>query len=107
MPRFVMTVAGEDIPLDTDHMMLREVDQLEKLTGWTVNEWAQALLDNRSNAVRFAYWLGRRRQGQPIDGRFSDIDLDMGEISWRADTGDDGEAEPSDPPTVPEGGSAA
>jgi len=80
-----MIVGEETLTIDTGSMMLSEADDCERLTGWTVGEWDKALMDNRANAVRFAYWLGRKRAGNPVEGDFADIEFDLGIVDWKVE----------------------
>jgi len=99
-----MIVGEETLTIDTGSMMLSEADDCERLTGWTVNEWDKALMDNRANAVRFAYWLGRKRAGNPVEGDFADIEFDLGIVDWKVElpepAEDDGPRPTGKPPEV-------
>lgn len=94
--RLIMSVAGEAYEIDTQHLMMKEADHLEKYTGWTADQWWQELMKNRVNAVRFAYWLAKERQGDPVDIPFADIDLDMGQIEWKAEADEPVDVEEDD-----------
>lgn len=70
------------IDVSLDSMMVSEAEDCERLTGWTVAEWAQSFITGRARAVKFAYWLGLARSGRPAD--FASLDFDMLAMQYEA-----------------------
>jgi hypothetical protein len=54
-------------------LMLDEADALLKWTGLTWQSWLAAVDSNEPDALRFLYWLARKRAGNPVTEKFSDI----------------------------------
>ena len=55
-------------------LMLDEADALMRWTGMTWGKWlTAAVAEKEPDALRFFYWLARKRAGRPIEGNFSDI----------------------------------
>jgi hypothetical protein len=75
-----MTMDGRSIDVDMDSMLCSEGEDCERLTGWTVGEWAQALISGRARAVRFALWLGLSRLGESVD--FVTLNPDMLKMNY-------------------------
>lgn len=70
-------------------LMLDEADSLMRWTGMTWGQWVGAVDRNEPDALRFLYWLGRKRSGNPIDGKFSDITFWLHNLSKElSDPGD-------------------
>ena len=77
--------------LDVMSMLMSEAESCESLTGWTEDEWRDALTKNRVQAVRFAWWLAGRRSG--AEERYSSVDLDLRRLGVEAVLSDDEQAE--------------
>jgi hypothetical protein len=70
-------------------LMLDEADALLRWTGMTWREWLPSIDERNPDALRFLYWLCRKRAGNPIDGKFSDISFWLHAMSSTvADAGD-------------------
>jgi hypothetical protein len=72
-------------------LMLDEADVLASKTSaqYTWAEWLQAVDNREPDALRFMYWLARKRTGNPIDGKFSDISFWLHAFSTQlSDPGD-------------------
>lgn len=61
--------------LDVTTFLMSEAESCESLTGWTEDEWRDALTHNKVGAVRFAWWLAGKRAG--VEERYSSVDLDL------------------------------
>ena len=67
---------GDEVrDLDVMTFLMSEAESCESLTGWTEDEWRDALTKNRVQAVRFAWWLAGKRAG--VEERYSSVDLDL------------------------------
>ena len=97
MPVLNIQIEDRDWPLDLGSMLLSEAEECETLTGWTTPQWVDALLDSRARAIKFAYYLARRRAGEPLD--YASIDLNLNDITW-GDGGDDDDGEVEAPPEL-------
>lgn len=96
------TVDGERYELDLTQFLTSDADALLKATGWRKQEWIQELLTEHPDAIRFAYWLARKRSDRPLEMSFRDIDFDMGLLDWDAETDDADATEVVEPgPTGP------
>lgn len=82
MAVWTMTLDGETWKFDSDHMLVSEAIECEKLTGWTTSEWWDAFLNDRALAKVFFYWLARKRAGDPLTVPFTDVDFDQGAVEW-------------------------
>jgi hypothetical protein len=89
----------ETLSLDLDSMPMVDAEECEALTGWTRQQWLEALFQDRARAVKFFVYLSRKRAGDPVP--FDGIDFDMGRMEWEADDPETGSA-PADL-GVPEG----
>ena len=102
MPKFMMVIEGERLELDNDHFMLSEAKQCERLTGMTVQEWWDAFVEGRAEAIQFGYWLARKRTGEAV--AFGDIEFDLGEFDFELpdvlpeDAAPESEEGPTGPP---------
>jgi hypothetical protein len=99
------TLDGEVREIEWNSFRLSEADELRRFTGWSRNEWIDALFNDHPDAIRFAWWLGNKRNGTPIDGKLADIDFDLADFEVDAieepdEVPVDG-AEGSDLPTGP------
>lgn len=56
-------------------LMLDEADVLTNYTAkqYTWREWLVAVDEREPDALRFMYWLCRKRAGNPVEGTFSSI----------------------------------
>lgn len=80
-------------------LMLDEADALMRWTGQTWNEWLAGTQKNDPDSLRFLYWLGRKRAGDPVEGKFSDITFWLHALTVDvSDPGDFGDT--SDEPIV-------
>jgi len=70
------------VVLDLDTMKMDEAEECEKLTGWTRQQWLEALFEDRVRAVKFFIYLARKRAGDPVE--WDDIDFDLGRTEWKA-----------------------
>lgn len=80
---FEIGVEDQTRELDLGSMTIREGAECERLTGWTWDEWRVELAKGRATAVAFAWWLASKRAGEPVTGRFTDLDFDMGRTTFR------------------------
>jgi hypothetical protein len=62
-------------------LMLDEADSLLKWTGMTWNDWVGAVDKREPDALRFLYWLARKRADRPIDGKFSSINFYLHQLT--------------------------
>ena len=74
------TLDGEQRELAWSSFRLSEADDLRRLTGWSRNEWIEALFDDHPDAIRFAWMIANARNGTPLSVPFRDIDFDLGEF---------------------------
>ncbi len=74
------TLNGEQRELAWSSFRLSEADELRRLTGWSRNEWIEALFDDHPDAIRFAWLIANRRAGTDLGVAFKDIDFDLGEF---------------------------
>lgn len=65
--------------LDVEVLLMSEAETCEKLTGWTEDEWRQAMVDNRVQALKFAWWLAGKRAG--VEEQYSTVDLDLRKLN--------------------------
>lgn len=86
-----MTLGDTSIDVDLESMLVSEAEDCERLTGWTVPEWAQSFMKGRARAVKFAYWLGLARSGSPAD--FASLDFDMVAMTYEVVNEDDADAQ--------------
>lgn len=70
------------VEVDLDTMLMDEAEECEKLTGWTRQQWLEALFEDRVRAVKFFIYLGRKRAGQAVD--WDTINVDMARTEWKA-----------------------
>lgn len=61
--------------LDLDTFMTSEAVELRKLTGYGAFEWLDALSDDDAIALRYAFYLARKRAGEDV--KFADVDIDI------------------------------
>lgn len=102
LPRMQVTLHTSDddtepevLVLDLDSMPMREAEECESLTGWTRQEWLEALFKDRARAVKFFIYLARQRNGDPC--AWDGIDFDLGKTEWEALDGEpDDAAKPAD-----------
>lgn len=80
--------------LDLDTMLNSEAEQCEALTGWTHEQWRDALIENRARAVKFAVWLARSRSEDPV--AWGDFDFDLADLDWELVDEPDVEQAPAD-----------
>ena len=91
MAKFQLSIGEDKWVLDLGTMKISEVEQCEALTGWDVEKWRDALIDNRARAVKFAVWLAQTRGGD--SPAWKDLDFDMAALDW-APLDDDGNVIP-------------
>ncbi len=110
MAKFRLSLGEDHWDLDLGTMKISEAEQCESLTGWDVEKWRDALVDNRARAVKFAVWLARTRAGEAVP--WKDLDFDLAALDWAmydddgnvlpppdlGVTEDDAEAVPTGPP---------
>lgn len=85
-------------------LMLDEAEVLSSKTKeqYTWREWLVGVDNKEPDALRFMYWLARKRAGNPLECKFSEITFWMHAISVQvADLGDFGELD--DGPIVLDG----
>jgi len=106
--KFVLTVGDQSRTLDWDHMPLPDAIECERVTGWTYHEWRKALIEDKAQAVAYAWWLAGKREGVDV-GRFADAlkdeTLDLGALSIEVIPDEEPEAQPAgdaEGPTGPE-----
>lgn len=92
----VMTLADQEWQLDVNSMRLAEAVECERLTGWTRTQWWTALQEDRVLAVKWFYYLARKRAGDPI--AWDAIDFDLADVSF--DPADDPDAAVAPPPDL-------
>lgn len=86
---------GDEVrDLDVMTFLMSEAESCESLTGWTEDEWRDALTKNKVGAVRFAWWLAGKRAG--VEERYSSVDLDLRRLRVEAVLSDDERAEAAD-----------
>lgn len=74
--------------LDLDTFMTSEGIELRKLTGFGAFEWLDALAEDDPMALRYAFYLARKRAGEEV--LWADVDVDMFTRDLRTeDTGDE------------------
>ena len=61
--------------LDLDVFMTKEAAELRKLTGFGAFEWLDALGDDDAVALRYAFYLARKRAGEDV--AWADVDVDI------------------------------
>lgn len=61
--------------LDLDTLMTSEAVELRKLTGFGAFEWLDALSEDDAIALRYAFYLARKRAGEEI--KFADVDVNI------------------------------
>lgn len=98
-----LTLDGVTHDLEFDSWRLSEADQLIKFTGWSRNEWIDALFNDHPDAIRFAWLIVNQRNGTPLDVAFKDIDFDLALFRVEIVRDDESEevAEGADLPTSP------
>jgi hypothetical protein len=89
--KIIMTAGDESRALDLSTMPIKDAAECERLTGWSWAEWRENLGHDRANAVAFAWWIAGRRAGVDV-GKFSEIDLDLAQLTWSVEL-DDAEQE--------------
>lgn len=64
--------------LDLGRLMMAEGIELQKLTGLGHWEWVQDLLEDRPIALKFAFYLARKRAGEDV--AYADIEFNLFEV---------------------------
>jgi len=84
---------GTERELDMSTMKMRESMECQSLTGWTWPEWRSHLIEDRAEAVTFAWFLACKRHGDDVT--FSGLldTLDQAKISFEVKESDDGPAD--------------
>lgn len=117
-----LTVSGETYELDLASFRLSDSDELMRFTGWSRQEWLNALFEDHPDAIRYTWWLVHKRADQPLQIAFKDIDFDLADLEVDLHDPDaehytdgaesevptgpsaaqaDGESEPTSTPTAP------
>lgn len=94
MAKFALKLDDESWVLDLGTMKISEAEQCESLTGWDVEKWRDALIENRARAVKFAVWLSRTRAGETVP--WKDLDFDLAALDWVLLDDDGNELPPPD-----------
>lgn len=96
-----MTVAGVTRRLDTDSILMSELRFLRRNTQYGSHiEFIDGLQADDPDALVFAWWLASKRAGEPIEGRFDEIDFDLADVQF-AVTEEEGAAQAAAGPTSP------
>ena len=93
----IITITHDDTARDLDlgTMKMRESIECQNLTGWTWPEWRNYLIEDRAEAVTFAWYLACKRHGDDVSfTELLDI-LDQAKISFDVKESDD---DPADKP---------
>lgn len=61
--------------LDLGVLMLDEAIELQKLTGFGPRQWVDALTEDDPLAVRYAFYLARKRTGEDV--KFGDVTVNL------------------------------
>lgn len=61
--------------LDLDRLMIDEGIELQRLTGFGPLQWIDALGQNDPKALRFAFYLARKRDGEDI--AYKDVNVNI------------------------------
>lgn len=65
--------------MDFGRLMLTEGIELQRLAGFGPRQWIDALAEDDPRAVRFAFYLARKRAGEDV--QYADIDVNLFEMS--------------------------
>lgn len=100
-PTYLVSLARPESDEETEtyevyvDLMLDEADALMQWTGLAWGKWLAAAQRNDPDALRFLYWLARKRAGKPIEGKFSEINFWLHALTVDlVDRGDFGDDEP-------------
>ena len=94
MAKFKLVLGEDAWLLDLGTMKISEAEQCESLTGWSVEQWRDALIEDRARAVKFAVWLARTRAGDDVG--WKDLDFDLATLDWILLDDDGNELPPPD-----------
>lgn len=82
--------------LDLGLLTIDEGIELQKLTGLGPRQWVDALAEDDPRAVRFAFYLARKRAGEDI--KFGDVTVNLFGMELTIVPEDDQGLQPSDVP---------
>ena len=80
--RFFMRLDGVERIYDASDMTLGESFELKKLTGLTVPTFNAGFSQQDPECWRFAWYIANKRAGEPLEGRYSDIDFKWADLEF-------------------------
>lgn len=97
-PTYTVTLEHSDTGAEPEvfdvyvDLMLDEADMLLRSTGLTWRDWLTGIDAGKPDALRFVYWLARKRAGDPVEEKFSEITFWLHALSTTVkDPGDFGQ----------------
>jgi hypothetical protein len=89
MPLLRFTQDDKPYEFDIDTITTLEAIELKKLTGLTVQKWAEGLEVVDAESFRAFVWFARKRAGDLPPGKYSEFDFPLLQVAATFDVEDD------------------
>lgn len=101
-----LTLDGQSRDLDLSSLLISEAREMKRLIGVSsMADFITGLQQSDPDSIAFAWWLACARAGQPLAGKFTDLDFDIEglRVSVPLDEEQDTAAEEDADPDLPTG----